>query len=257
MRSPRNPALRRWLLLAWHLAIPALSISRWWRYVSYWKQYLVYRMQASANREAVPVTDLYPCLDDNTGASSIDSHYFYVNIWAAKKIFASRTSAHVDVGSQIMFVGMLSAFTDVTFTDIRPLQVALERFHGKQGSILDLPFASNSISSLSCLHVAEHVGLGRYGDTLDPEGTGKACKELARVLAPSGNLYFAVPIGRPRTCFNAHRVHSVDQITQYFHALELREFAAIDDKGVFVPSADLHSLDGAEYGCGLFWFVKP
>jgi hypothetical protein len=33
------------------------------------------------------------------------------------------------------------------------------------------------------MHVVEHVGLGRYGDALDPKGDARACAELARVLA--------------------------------------------------------------------------
>src|SRR5207253_10606962 len=69
--------------------------------------------------------------------------------------------------------------------------------------LLSLPFADRSVESLSCLHVAEHVGLGRYGDELDPEGTVKAARELQRVVAPAGRLYFALPVGRPRTEFRS------------------------------------------------------
>ena len=43
------------------------------------------------------------------------------------------------------------------------------------------PFGDRSVPSLSCLHVVEHVGLGRYGDPLDPQGSIKAMRELQRV----------------------------------------------------------------------------
>ncbi len=33
------------------------------------------------------------------------------------------------------------------------------------------------------MHVVEHVGLGRYGDPLDPDGDLKAIAELKRVTA--------------------------------------------------------------------------
>ncbi len=49
-------------------------------------------------------------------------------------------------------------------------------------NILDLPFKGNSVESLSCMHVVEHIGLGRYGDPMDPEGDIEAIKELKRVV---------------------------------------------------------------------------
>ena len=101
------------------------------------------------------------------------------------------------------FITTLSAFTQVVFLDIRPLQISIP-VNCLAGDILNLPFASNSVPSLSCLHVAEHIGLGRYGDNLNPLGTILACKELERVLLPGGNLYFSIPIGRQGVYFNAH-----------------------------------------------------
>jgi len=89
---------------------------------------------------------------------------------------------------------MLTAFTNVTFIDIRPLEAKLDRLECIKGNILSMPFEDKSLRSLSCLCVAEHIGLGRYGDSLDPMGTKKAIKELSRVLAVNGNLYFSVPV---------------------------------------------------------------
>jgi hypothetical protein len=132
----------------------------------------------------------------------------------------------------------------------------LENLDSKKGSILSIPFKDNSVNSLSCLHVAEHIGLGRYGDPLDPLGTKKACKELSRVLAINGKLYFSLPIGNPRVCFNAHRIHSVKQIIAYFKDLELVEFSGIDDECKFKTDIDLSELEGANYACGLFLFTK-
>jgi hypothetical protein len=57
------------------------------------------------------------------------------------------------------------------------------------------------------MHVIEHIGLGRYGEALDPDGDLKAIRELVRVLAAGGNLLVVVPVGRPRIQFNAHRIY--------------------------------------------------
>lgn len=204
----------------------------------------------------VPWRDLHPCLHEKTATTSFDTHYFYQDIWAFRKIARSGTLEHVDVGSKVDYIGFLTAVTKVTFIDIRPLEAQLENLVNLPGSILSIPYPDGSVVSLSCLHVAEHIGLGRYGDPLDPLGTAKACAELRRVLAPGGNLYFALPVGKPRICFNAHRIHSTVQILRYFEGLTLREFSFVDDGGGFTVNADRTVADSAKYGCGLFHFTK-
>jgi SAM-dependent methyltransferase len=109
------------------------------------------------------------------------------------------------------------------------------------------------------MHVVEHVGLGRYGDSLDPEGDRKAMAELGRVLAPGGSLLFVVPIGRPRLRFNAHRVYAYGQIADAFRDLELVEFSLIPDDAPsvgMVRRATPEQADRQEYGCGCFWFRR-
>jgi hypothetical protein len=108
----------------------------------------------------------------------------------------------------------------------------------------------------SGLHVAEHVGLGRYGDPLDPDGTRKAAFELKRVVAPGGSLFFALPVGKPRLCFNAHRIHAAETICDYFSGLDLVEFSGVHDDGRFVEQVELSEFRQSKYACGMFWFKK-
>ncbi|MDO1448846.1 DUF268 domain-containing protein [Rhodocytophaga aerolata] len=206
--------------------------------------------------EKIKIADLKPILLEKTSIQPFDSHYFYQDIWAFKKIMQSNTANHVDIGSKLDFVGFLTAITKITYIDIRPMYANLENYEGKQGSILNIPYKDNSLTSISCLHVAEHIGLGRYGDPIDPAGTIKACKELMRVLKKEGNLYFSLPVGKYKICFNAHRVHSPEQIIDYFRGLKLKELSGVDDKGNFVQNIDIETLKNAEYACGLFHFVK-
>lgn len=220
----------------------------------YWRDWRAYSTMAQSGR--LSLRDAYPCLFDRTPTVPFDIHYFYQDVWAFKAIKSSSPPSHVDVGSRTIFVGMLTAITRVTCIDIRPLAANLEKLDSQVGSILALPFDDNSVFSLSCLHVAEHVGLGRYGDPLDPQGTKKAARELARVLAPQGNLYFSVPVGKPRVCFNAHRIHLPRQIFDYFQELELVQFSGIDDNGTFRQDIDPDDVADASYACGLFHFTK-
>ncbi|HWF86113.1 MAG TPA: hypothetical protein VG222_14745 [Vicinamibacterales bacterium] len=49
-------------------------------------------------------------------------HYFHQDLWVAKRIYAARPAAHVDIGSRIDgFVAHLLTFMPVTVIDVRPL----------------------------------------------------------------------------------------------------------------------------------------
>lgn len=206
--------------------------------------------------EPLRLRDAFPQLGDRLTSSPFDRHYFYQDIWAAREVAARAAERHVDVGSRVDYVGFLTTLCDVTFIDIRPLAVDLDRLESIAGSILALPLADRSVTSLSCLHVAEHIGLGRYGDTLDPLGTRRAAGELQRVLAMDGQLLFSLPVGRPRVCFNAHRIHDPRDIVAMFDELDLIEFSGIDDEGVFRRNRPLEELAGSRYACGLYRFER-
>ena len=206
--------------------------------------------------EPIRLIDSYPQLHDRTSTTGIDAHYFYTSGWAMRRIVAQKPMRHVDIGSQTMFVNLLSAVLPVTFVDYRPLEAHIEGLTNCSGDILNLPLADGSIASLSCLHVAEHIGLGRYGDPLNPHGTRQACAELQRVLAPGGNLYFVLPIGSPRVCFNAHRIHAPGTIIKYFAELKLVELSGVHDDGRFVERVDPNEFKESGYACGMFWFRK-
>jgi hypothetical protein len=204
--------------------------------------------------EPLHLVNACPQLHDRTSSTGVDAHYFYANGWAMRRIVSQQPTHHVDIGSQTMFVNLLSSILPVEFYDYRPLEAKMEGLTNLSGDILKLPITAGSVESLSCLHVAEHIGLGRYGDPLNPNGTWLACGEMKRVLAPGGNLYFALPIGKPNVCFNAHRIHSPKTIIEYFDGLDLVEFSGVHDDGRYVERVDLDEFANSHYGCGMFWF---
>jgi len=207
-------------------------------------------------KTSVPFVSLFPVLDEKVSFTPFDAHYFFQQIWVFKQILHNKPKEHVDVASTYELSGYLSTIVPTTFIDIRPIKSQLKNLTIKRGDILNLPYKNNSVKSLSCLHVVEHIGLGRYGDPIDPDGTKKACNELARVLSKSGKLYFSTPIGKNRVCFNAHHIHSPIEIMKFFGDLKLLEFSVVDDDGKFIQKTDTNKYRSANYACGMFTFTK-
>lgn len=214
----------------------------------------------SEARFSVRWVDRLPCLYDKTAATAFDRHYIYHPAWAARVLSITKPKEHVDISSTLAFCTIVSAFIPIKFYDYRPAALTLNGLVSEHADLTALPFESGSVLSLSCMHTVEHVGLGRYGDPLDPDGDLKAIRELRRVLAPGGTLLFVVPIGKPKLMFNAHRIYSYEQILGYFPGLKLAEFALVPDDpkaGGLLENASKELADAQSYGCGCFWFRKP
>jgi len=212
------------------------------------------------NRFELGVTHSFPCLFDKTFQTRFDRHYIYHTAWAARIVRQIAPDVHVDISSSLYFSSIVSAFVPVQFYDYRPPALTLSNCTVKRADLLELPFASRSIHSLSCMHTVEHVGLGRYGDTIDPDADLKAAKELERVVAEGGHLLFVVPIGKAILRFNAMRIYSYRQVVEMFAGLHLQEFSLIheyeEDGGITVNATE-SMADREDYGCGCFWFLRP
>jgi SAM-dependent methyltransferase len=218
------------------------------------------RMNAtSARHMAVEWHDRYPCLDDRTATTGFDAHYTYHPAWAARVLAQTKPKRHVDFSSTLNFCSMVSAFIPTEFYDYRPADLHLPNLAMGRADLGKLPFETGSLESVSCMHVIEHIGLGRYGDPLDPDGDLKAIGELSRVVAPGGTLLIATPVGRERICYNAHRVYDHRKFAAMFSGLTLKEFALIPDEigaeGMLV-APDPAVVDRQEYACGCYWFTK-
>lgn len=200
-----------------------------------------------------------PCIGDDTADTGFDRHYVYHPAWALRVVKEIAPLEHVDISSTLHFCSMLSAFLPVRFFDYRPAKLHLEGLSCGAADLLELPFADGSIPSLSCMHTVEHIGLGRYGDPINPMADRKAMAELRRITAPGGHLLLVVPVGEPRIIFNAHRIYSYGMIMDSFAGFTLKEFALVPDDpavGGLIRHASPAMADQQRYGCGCFWFIK-
>ena len=223
-------------------------------------QQLINLEKTTNKRFKLDPSDFFPCLDDNTSTTYFERHYVYHPAWALRLIIKQKPVKHIDISSSLYFCAALSAIIPVDFYDYRPANLHLSGLKSLQGDLMNLPFDSNSVDSISCMHTVEHIGLGRYGDPMDYDGDIKAINELKRVVTPGGNLYFVTPIGSEDIiCFNAHRIYTKELVLKLFSDFELKEFALIpedENDGGIVVDPDQQLLARQSWGCGCFWFTK-
>lgn len=226
------------------------------------KDYAAYKKAAgtSSPRFSLSLANAYPCIRDKTIKTGFDRHYVFHTSWAARKVKEINPQFHVDISSSLYFCGLVSAFIPVRFYDYRPAELNLSGLTSEHGDLMHLPFEDNTVDSISCMHTIEHIGLGRYGDPIDPEGDLKAIKELIRVTKHGGSILFVTPVGgKAMIEYNAHRIYTYDYILEYFKGLVLVEFSLIPesgDRGGLITNAKKEQADQEKYGCGCFWFKK-
>ncbi len=237
------------------------KINYWIGYAKFVGEFFAFRDRSrKSGREFVPRwSERRALLNYKTPDTKVDRHYVFHTAWAARVLAQTRPVYHVDISSTLYFGAMVSAFVPIKFYDYRPAQMDLKGLECGKEDLLHLSFPDSTVASISCMHTLEHVGLGRYGDTMDPNGDINGINEIKRVTKKGGDILCVVPVGKPNIIFNAHRIYSYEQIIKYFDGCELKEFALIPDDakdGNLVYGATKEMVAQQTYGCGCFWFKK-
>jgi hypothetical protein len=190
-------------------------------------------------------------------SGNIDKHYFNQDIRVANLIFEKKPEKHVDIGSRIDgFVSHIASFRKLEVFDIRKNIINNKNIEFKNINLQSLEKSYYNYSdSVSCLHTIEHLGLGRYGDDIDPHGYKKAFLNLINLTKQSGTLYVSFPIAKiSRVEFNAHRVFNPLEIFKWSKNFDLISFDYIDDNGYLKENIDIktENFDNLNYGCGIY-----
>ena len=216
---------------------------------------------------------LKPCLHDKRGeGGSIRNEYFWQDLIVARWIFEASPRIHADFGSRIDgFVAHVASFREIEVFDVRPVSSVIPGIVFRRADLLNIGSINGYIGggagycdSISCLHVLEHIGLGRYGDPLDVYGYIQALRNLASLLEANGTLYLSTPVGKQCVEFNANRIfdplHLID--TACSVGLSLVRVAIVgSNASVYEPPLDLmlEVLDGLsckDYNLLVMQFVK-
>ena len=222
------------------------------------------KRQARQSARDFPFGKIYPFLEDRYQESGQASgHYYHQDLLVAGKIFGNGPVKHVDVGSSTNFIAHVASFREIEVLDIRKSKSSHQNIISKQCDVMAEDFdLADYCDSVSCLHVLEHFGLGRYGDRVDYNGHLSGWENIGRMLKKGGKFYFSVPIGKQRIEFNAHRVFSIRYLLSLMERkYRIDSFSYVDDAGDLVKDAVLEpalidSNFGCSYGCGIFELTK-
>ena len=229
------------------------------------REYRKIRRQARQSETDFPFGKTYPCLTDRGQESGIlAEHYFYQDLYVARKVFQNNPVRHVDIGSRIDgFVAHVASFREIEVLDVRDLHLNLPGIRFTRADLSVKEFSlTDYCDSLSCLHALEHFGLGRYGDPMDYNGHLIGWENMFRMLKKGGKFYFSVPIGSQRIEFNAHRIFSIAYLLGLLEKrYDIESFAYINDARKFISDAALDEASirenfGCRYGCGIFEMTR-
>ena len=140
--------------------------------------YFKFKKADKSPRFPVRLGDFYPQVKDKTITTGFDRHYVYHTSWAARVVKEINPAFHVDISSSLYFCGLVSAFIPVRFYDYRPADLRLSGLETHEGNLHNLPFANETVNSLSCLHTIEQIAWTVSSPTIP--STLKATSKLPR-----------------------------------------------------------------------------
>jgi SAM-dependent methyltransferase len=118
-----------------------------------------------------------------------------------------------------------------TVFEVREAEANDERV---QVRVQDLTYATDlepEFDLITCLSTIEHIGLGRYGDPIDPWGDVKMAANLARLLRPGGVMLLSFPSGPGCVVWNKHRIYSPLRRASLINGLT--EVARVRDRSLY------------------------
>jgi len=152
--------------------------------------------------------------DRFTGAGTSRTIYFLQDLTCSTRVLSRGGVRHLDIGSRVDgFVAQIASSRAIDVLDFRPLNhPPTPNLRFIQGDILNPPANfERKYDLVSSLHALEHVGLGRYGDPIGPDGFERALKNAGALVASGGSLMISLPVAeieRNLVQFNSQRLFS-------------------------------------------------
>ena len=141
------------------------------------------------------------------------------NLWGDRHVEHAFVAAHtppgpgqgLDFGSGDSNLALVAVERGLRMmaTDRTPVRFPFEHpgFTFVQADAFDLNIAAASLDLIINCSTIEHLGLGRYGDPLDPDGDLEGMRRLRGLLKTSGVMVLSTPVGIDAVHAPLHRVY--------------------------------------------------
>ncbi len=111
-------------------------------------------------------------------------------------------------------------------------------------------FQNDFFDIVTAVSTIEHIGLGRYGDPIDPDGDKKAIREIYRILKVGGKAIVTVPFGKRTILVHGGialaRVYDFSSLQELFSEFETLKIEYIIKQGECWRPAALGEAENIE-----------
>jgi SAM-dependent methyltransferase len=174
--------------------------------------------------------------DSSTSAEEPFTHYDAFYYWIAKEISQKKDLKILDVGGKKLINGWLSVANHVTSVNLTsPIDKLSKVDYVAADVTKSLPFNDDYFDVFISPVTLNLIGLGRYGDNIDPKAIPKFIQELSRCMKQNGIAYISVVLGNDQLLFNHHYIISFPTIKKLFTGWKIKAFL-IDNQEITLNS---------------------
>ena len=210
------------------------------------------------------IKNFNPKLNDfKDTAGDIKKNYeFHADLLTSQRVFENKPNKHLDIGSKIdRLVSQIASYRELDVLDIRGIDIKPHKnINFIKKDILEIKVLNeeDKYDSISSNGVIGHVGLGRYGDNIDPFGYKKAIKSINNLSKQRCRVYTYVPVGKKGVEFNAHTIFDPFELISEFeiYNFKLEEFHLINDEGNLMLNFNKDHAKDFKFAGGYFVFNK-
>jgi len=112
------------------------------------------------------------------------------------------------------------------------------------GDVRKTSFEKGFFDCVIAVSTLEHIGLGRYGEWLEPDGDITAVSEISRIMSINGALLVTLPFGKGEV-FPSHRVYNQQRLQTILEGFRVKreDYYARNQSGFWSPCAKENLAD--------------
>lgn len=176
----------------------------------------------------LPITMIGACPADPAESFT---HYDAFAYWEGKRLAEIGSNLNIlDIGNRKCINSMLSSQHNVTSIVLKSCGDDISKVKYVIQDVSDpLPFSASSFDVFTSAATLHLIGLGRYGDRLNPNALPSLINELDRVMKPESHLIFSAQLDdKSRLLFSNGWVFTLNFIQMLFANWELLSHHIVD-----------------------------